>query len=145
MPWKAGNNNERKQDMSRATKEINKITGAVIAVSSRLIILALVILLLYEGVTRGYAFGHEIFYASAMEAEPGRNKEMTVTKGTSVPQVAKILKDNGLIANEYSFIIQAEFFDYKVNPGDYTFNTSMTSKEILQMMNENTGEKEEKK
>lgn len=131
--------------MSRATKEINKITGAVIAVSSRLIILALVILLLYEGVTRGYAFGHEIFYASAMEAEPGRNKEMTVAKGTSVAQVAKLLKDKGLIANEYSFIIQAEFFDYKVNPGDYTFNTSMTSKEILQLMNENTGEKEEKK
>ncbi len=131
--------------MSRATKEINKITGAVIAVSSRLIILALVVLLLYEGVTRGYAFGHEIFYASAMEEEPGRDKELTVAKGTSVAQTAKLLKDNGLIANEYSFIIQAEFFDYKVNPGDYTFNTSMTSKEILQMMNENTGEKEEEK
>lgn len=130
--------------MSRATKEINKITGAVIAVSSRLIILALVVLLLYEGVTRGYAFGHEIFYASAMEEEPGRDKELTVAKGTSVAQTAKLLKENGLIANEYSFIIQAEFFDYKVNPGDYTFNTSMTSKEILQMMNENTVEEEEK-
>ncbi len=131
--------------MSRATNEINKITGAVIAISSRLIIFALVILLLYEGVTRGYKFGHEIFYASAMEAEPGRNKEINISKGTSVAQVAKILKNSGLIANEYSFIIQAEFFDYKVNPGEYTFNTSMTSKEILQMMNENTGEKEEKK
>jgi len=104
-----------------------------------------VILLLYEGVTRGYEFGHEIFYASAMEAEPGRDKEITVNKGTSVSQAAKLLKDNGLISNEYSFIIQAEFFDYKVKPGDYTFNTSMTSKEILQMMNENTEEKEEKK
>ncbi len=133
------------QDMSRATKEINKITGAVIGISSRLIIVALVILLLYEGVTRGYEFGHEIFYASAMEAEPGRNKEITVSKETSVAQAAKLLKDNGLIANEYSFIIQAEFFDYKVKPGDYTFNTSMTSKEILQMMNENTEEKEVKK
>ncbi|SET49851.1 UPF0755 protein [Lacrimispora sphenoides] len=131
--------------MSRATKEINKITGAVIAISSRLIILALVILLLYEGVTRGYEFGHEIFYASAMEAEPGRDKEITINKGTSVSQAAKILKDSGLISNEYSFIIQAEFFDYKVKPGDYTFNTSMTSKEILQIMNENTEEKEVKK
>ena len=131
--------------MSRATKEINKITGAVIAISSRLIILALVILLLYEGVTRGYEFGHEIFYASAMEAEPGRNKEITISKGTSVSQAAKLLKDSGLISNEYSFIIQAEFFAYKVKPGDYTVNTSMTSKEILQIMNENTGEKEVKK
>lgn len=130
--------------MSRTTKEINRITGAIIAISSRLIVLALVVLLLYEGVTRGYEFGHGIFYASAMEAEPGRDKAITVNEGTSVSQAAKLLKDDGLIANEYSFIIQAEFFGYKINPGSYTFNTSMTSKEILQMMNENTEEKEEK-
>ncbi|MGC6175879.1 endolytic transglycosylase MltG [Lacrimispora sp. 38-1] len=130
--------------MSRTTNEINKITGAIIAISSRLIIFALVILLLYEGVTRGYEFGHEIFYASAMEQSPGQDKSITVEKGASAAKVAKLLKGSGLIANEYSFIIQAEFFDYKVNPGIYTFNTSMTSKEILQMMNDNTGEKKEK-
>ena len=131
--------------MSRTTNEINKITGAIIAISSRLIIFALVVMLLYEGVTRGYDFGHEIFYASAVEQKPGQDKNITVEKGASAGRVARLLKGSGLIANEYSFIIQAEFFDYKVNPGEYTFNTSMTSKEILQMMNENTGEKEEKK
>nr|WP_314458583.1 aminodeoxychorismate lyase [uncultured Clostridium sp.] len=130
--------------MSRTTNEINKITGAIIAISSRLIIFALVVLLLYEGVTRGYEFGHEIFYASAMEQSPGQDKSITVEKGASAVQVARLLKGSSLIANEYSFIIQAEFFDYKVNPGIYTFNTSMTSKEILQMMNDNTGEKKEK-
>lgn len=130
--------------MSRTTKEINKITGAIIALSIRLIILALMILLLYEGITRGYEFGHEIFYASAMESEPGQDKNITIDKGASIAGVAKLLKDNGLIANEYSFIIQAEFFNYKANPGRYTLNTSMTSRDILQMMNENTEEKEEK-
>lgn len=130
--------------MSRTTNEINKITGAIIAVSTRLIVLALVVLLVYEGVTRGYDFGHEIFYASAVEQSPGHDKSITVEKGASAARVAKLLKGSGLITNEYSFIIQAEFFNYKVNPGVYTFNTSMTSKEILQMMNDNTEEKEEK-
>jgi UPF0755 protein len=130
--------------MSRTTNEINKITGAIIAISSRLIIFALVVMLLYEGVTRGYDFGHEIFYASAVEQKPGQDKNITVEKGASAARVARLLKGSGLIANEYSFIIQAEFFDYKVNPGIYTFNTSMTSKEILQMMNDNTEEKKEK-
>lgn len=130
--------------MSRTTNEINKITGAIIAISSRLIIFALVVLLLYEGVTRGYDFGHEIFYASAMEQSPGQDKSITVEKGATTARVAKLLKGSDLIANEYSFIIQAKFFNYKVNPGIYTFNTSMTSKEILQMMNDNTGEKKEK-
>ena len=40
--------------MSSTTKEINKITGAVIRVSWKLIVYAVVVLLLYEGVTRGY-------------------------------------------------------------------------------------------
>lgn len=130
--------------MSRTTNEINKITGAIIAISSRLIIFALVVMLLYEGVTRGYDFGHEIFYASAVEQKPGQDKNITVEKGASAARVARLLKGSGLIANEYSFIIQAEFFNYKVNPGIYTFNTSMTSKEILQMMNDNTEEKKDK-
>lgn len=131
--------------MSRTTKEINRITGAIIAISGRLILLSLLAVLLYEGVLRGYEFGHEIFYASSVEAKPGRDQSVTVKEGTSVVQTAKLLAEKGLIANEYSFIIQARFFDYKVNPGDYTFNTSMTSKEILQMMNDNKGEEEEKK
>ena len=42
--------------MSQMTKEINAITGTIIGVSGKLIIYALVILLLVEGMTRGYAF-----------------------------------------------------------------------------------------
>ncbi len=129
--------------MSRVTSEINRITGAIIGLSIRLIFLALFILLLHEGVTRGYEFGHEIFYASAVELSPGRDKTVTIKEGTDLVHTARLLKDSGLIANEYSFIIQAEFFNYKANPGSYTLNTSMTSKEILQMMNGNTGKKEE--
>jgi len=79
-----------------------------------------------------------------MEAEPGQDKEIKVEKGTSIAGVAKRLKEKGLIANEYSFIIQAKFFKYQANPGSYTLNTSMTSRDILQMMNENTEEKESK-
>lgn len=49
--------------MSRRTREINRITTAIITISIRLMVLALLILLLYEAVVRGFAFGHEIFYA----------------------------------------------------------------------------------
>ncbi|MEI3167381.1 MAG: hypothetical protein V8S58_05145 [Lachnospiraceae bacterium] len=52
------------------TKEINRITTAIISISVKLIVYALIILLLYEAVTRGYAFGHEIFYARRWSA-PG--------------------------------------------------------------------------
>lgn len=130
--------------MSRTTNEINKVTGAVIAISIRLILLALIVLLLYEGVTKGYEFGHEIFYASAMEEKPGRDIDIKVEKGDSIASVAKLLKEKGLITNSYSLMIQAKFFNYKANSGSYTLNTSMTSRDILQMMNENTEKKEGK-
>ena len=53
--------------MSNATREINRITTAIIRISMKLIVYALIILLLYEAVIKGYAFGHQIFYAEAVE------------------------------------------------------------------------------
>ena len=47
--------------MSNTTNDINRVTTTIISVSIRLIVCALVILLLYEGVTRGVACGHAIF------------------------------------------------------------------------------------
>ena len=46
--------------MSSRTREINKITMAIIRISVKLMLLALLILLLYEAVIRGYAFGHAV-------------------------------------------------------------------------------------
>ena len=107
--------------MSRRTREINRITTAIITISIKLMVLALLILLLYEAVVRGFAFGHEIFYAEAAEAAPGR--EITVKK-------------KGLITNDFAFWFQSIFYDYQdIYPGIYTLNTSMTSKEILRELN----------
>ncbi len=118
--------------MSETTKDINKVTGAIIGISFRLIIYAVAILLIYEGATKGYEFGHEIFYASSMEEAPGRNVEMTLESGASVASVGKKLEKDGLIHNRYSFIIQAMVYEYEIQPGTYTLNTSMTSREILE-------------
>ena len=65
--------------MSQITKDINKITGTIIGVSGKLILYALILLLLTEGIVRGYAFGHAIFYQTPMEPTPGSNKVLTVT------------------------------------------------------------------
>lgn len=133
--------------MSRMTKEINKITGAVIGISGKLILYAVIILLLFEGTTRGYAFGHEIFYATAMEEAPGTPKTVTIPKGFSASDTANALKKAGLIDNTLAFQIQKLFYDYDIHPGTYELNTSMTSKEIMQEMNTETEEEsaEEKK
>ena len=121
--------------MSQITKEINAITGTIIGISGKLILYALVILLLVEGISRGYAFGHEVFYATAMEPSPGTRYALTIPEGQTTAETAKLLKDVGLIKNEYAVQIQIWFYDYETYPGTYELSTSMTSKEILQILN----------
>ena len=120
--------------MSETTKDINRVTGAIIGISFRLIIYAIAILLIYEGAVKGYEFGHEIFYDSSVEEAPGRDMEINVEAGTSVSSVGKELEKDGLINNRYSFIIQAMVYKYEIQPGVYTLNTSMTSREILDVL-----------
>ncbi len=132
--------------MSSRTREINKITMAIIRISVKLMLLALLILLLYEAVIRGYAFGHAVFYAEAVEAAPGHDITVVVKDGEDVSQAADELEKKGLIKNIYAFLFQSRFYDYdKIYPGTYTFNTSMTSKEILQKLSEKPEMKRTKK
>ena len=82
--------------MSETTKEINKVTSTIIGICFRLIIYALAILLIYEGVTQGFQFGYEIFYASSVEEAPGHDKNFTVESGETVRAVGKDLEEEGL-------------------------------------------------
>ena len=85
--------------MSHITRDINKVTGTVIGISGKLILYALVILLLAEGITRGYAFGHSLFYESSVEQAPGRDIVVTVPDGQSDSDTIHELKKDGLIDN----------------------------------------------
>lgn len=123
--------------MSSRTREINRITMAIIRISVKLMLLALLILVLYEAVIQGYAFGHAVFYAEAVEEAPGHDITVVVKDGEDVSQAADELEKKGLIKNIYAFLFQSRFYDYdKIYPGTYTLNTSMTSKEILQKLSE---------
>ena len=122
--------------MSRTTREINRITTAIISMSVRLLICALVFFLMYEGVTKGYQFGHAIFSPEAVSEAPGRDQAYTIEEGDSLLQVSKDLEEAGLIKNRYVFIAQAKFYSYDLYPGTYALNTSMTSKDMLQMIDE---------
>lgn len=130
--------------MSKRTREINRITTAIISISVKLILYALIILLLYEAVVQGFAFGHAVFYAEAVDAEPGRDVTVVIGEGESVAETAEQLSRQGLIKNAYAFRIQSVFYKYDtMYPGTYTLNTSMTSRAILQRLGEKPEEEEE--
>ncbi len=122
--------------MSKTTRQINKITSTVILISIRVVVIAVLIVVTGKGIKAAYSFGHSIFYAESAEEAPGRDITVTIREGTDEKEAGEILFNKGLIKNKYSIIVQAKFFDYKVTPGTYTFNTSQTSREILKQLNE---------
>ena len=98
--------------MSQTTKEINRVTGTVISVSLKLIMFAVTILLLYEGVTRGYEFGYHVFCDTAAAEEPGVDMRVTIGEGEKIGDIAAALEKGGLIKNRYTFLIQCLFYEY---------------------------------
>lgn len=134
--------------MSDTTREINRVTGTIIRVSWKLISYAVAALVLYEGATRGYAFGHDIFASSAMAAEPGVDVRMTIKDKEEVANIAAALEKGGVIKSRYAFVIQSMFYDYgssdnPVEGGTYLLNNSMTSKEIILTLRDGVKEETE--
>ena len=120
--------------MRKLTKEINKISLAVISFCAKLLFYALVAVLLVTGAKKGYAFGHSIFYAPGMEAEPGRSVVVTLDGDESVSEVGKLLQDKGLIRDKNAFALQAFCYEYKVKKGTFELNTSESSKELIHIL-----------
>ena len=122
--------------MSRVTKEINKMSLAVISFCGRLVLYTLVAVLLLMGAKKGYEFGYSIFYAPGMDEAPGVEKVVTLDGSESVSEVGKLLEDIGLIRDHSAFFIQAKVYGYEVQEGAWTLNTSLSSKEMIDLLKE---------
>jgi len=120
--------------VSRTVRNINQVSGKIIRIALRFILYAAIIFAVIKGISVAYRFGHSIFYATSVEASPGRDVSITVGKSTDAKTVAAQLKKKGLIENEWSFRIQAIFFNFKIKSGNYTLNTSQTSKDMLETL-----------
>ena len=116
------------------------MTKAIITISWKLIVLVLVILLFYEAVSRGYTFGYNLFYDTAVAEPPGMDMRVTIGEGEKLLNLAVAMEESGLVKDRYSFIIQCLFYEYgyrfmgygnPVRAGTYLLNTSMTAKEII--------------
>ena len=121
--------------MSRVTKEINKMSLAVISFCGRLVLYTLVAVLLLMGAKKGYEFGYSIFYAPGIDKAPGVEK-VTLDGSESVSEVGKLLEDIGLIRDHSAFSIQAKVYGYEVQEGAWTLNTSLSSKEMINLLKE---------
>ena len=76
--------------MSRTSGEPH-IAVSILDSVFRIVFLVLTLFLLYEGATKGYWLGHEIFNPTAVEAEPGRMRTVTIEESESTSEAGDCL------------------------------------------------------
>lgn len=123
--------------MAKTTKakSIQRTTNTVISVCWRIIEITLVIMIFSVGISKGFSFGYAVFSGQGVENAPGRDMTFVIEEGDSVKEVAKGLKNLGLIESPLVCQIQEKLFEYEIHPGTYELNSSMSSKEMLKLFN----------
>ncbi len=114
---------------------IGRIADLLGGVAGRVIVAALLILIAVELSRFCYSFGRSVFYQDPMETPPGTDVSVVFEEGQSIGEASEILSEAGLIRDPEAFSIQAALYEVNIYPGEYTLNTSMTTKEIIEEIN----------
>ena len=121
---------------------IQKVMLSVSLFILRLAIVILVAVGIYRLGTYAYTCGYSIVSDAAVEPWPGRDMRVVLTSDMTVKEAAQLLERRGLIHDADIFRIQLKVNRYedKIEPGEYVLNTSMTPKELMEVL---AGEAEE--
>lgn len=108
----------------------------------RLSLIILVVIGIFRLGEYSYYFGYSLISDTSVDAPPGKDISMNLRSDMTVKEVAKLLERKGLIKDDTIFQIQLKLNDFedKLMPGSYVLNTSMTAKEIMNVL---SGEEEE--
>ena len=111
----------------------NKLVLRFVSISFSVLVILLVLIGFVKVGTYCYDFGYRIFTEEAIDEEPGRDIVIQITDDMSGMDIAKELKDKGLIQDARLFYVQLKVSAYskKINPGVYTLNTSMQARDMM--------------
>lgn len=115
---------------------VRSISDFIIGLAWRVLLAAVIVFLLLQGVTRAYSYGHGLLYEHAMEAEPGTDISFVISTGDTRREIAENLEEAGLIDNRQAFLLQSRLYKADFEPGEYSLNTSMTAEEIIKYLTE---------
>lgn len=100
------------------------------------LIYAFVIFLVYRAAVFAYDYSYNVFGDPIMSKYDTQIQTVVVEDGDSASQVAKKLKEAGLIKYESAFVIRVRLEEMgdKIMPGSFELSPSMSIEEILQKL-----------
>ncbi len=123
-----------------------QVAGAFLGVIFKVVIWAIIIMIVYKNAIYGYSFGFQVFSDRPMAtASSAVTVNVPILEGKSNMEIARLLKEKGLIKDANVFYVQLMLSDYKdkLRPGIYDFSTTMTAEEMIKLMAEDPEEAEE--
>ena len=119
-----------------SSSSTNKIVFRFVSVSFSVLILLVVFIGVFRATTYCYDFGYRIFTEKPVSAEPGRDIVVQISSSDSAFKIGDMLEEKGLIRDSLLYTAQYYLSAYvgDLLPGTYTLNTSMTAKEMMIIM-----------
>ena len=93
--------------------------------------------LVYRMGEYSFDFGYRVFTEKAMTTEENaKDKVVRITSDMGAKEIGDLLESKELIRDSNLFVVQLMLSAYKddMKPGTYTLSTSMTAKEMMQVI-----------
>lgn len=115
----------------------SKIVMKIVSISFSVLIVIMLVFCLYQGGQKAYDFGYRVFSEEAVASlEDGEDKVVQVTLDMSALELSELLEKKGLVRDAELFFLQLKLSAYSktIKEGTYTLSTSMTAREMMQVM-----------
>ena len=115
---------------------LNKVVFRFVSISFSILVILLVLIGFVKIGTYCYEFGYRVFTEAPVDAESGRDVMVQISSHMSDMDIAKELKEKGLVEDAKLFYVQLKVSAYsgKLHDGVYTLNTSMTARDMMVVM-----------
>ncbi|MDD6207899.1 MAG: endolytic transglycosylase MltG [Clostridiales bacterium] len=128
---------EQKEQTVDTKTLVSMVFRFIFSMVSNVIVYLVIIFLAVELCITAYEYAYQIFGDVTVASEPGTDVTLKIESGDSSMAIARRLENNRVIVNQYTFYIRTKLSTSErkpILPGRYTFNTSMTYDEIIQMI-----------
>lgn len=113
-----------------------KVVMRVVSISFSILVIVLIIFALARLGNYAYQFGYRVFTEEPVGTGEGEDVIVRIEKDMDAADIGILLEEKGLIRDGALFFAQLKLSSYnnKLKPGIYTLNTSMTAREMMQVM-----------
>ena len=129
----------------RTGRIVLNIFGVVIHIFLNIIFYMVIVYMVIKASHYAYDFAYQVFGSVSVTKDSGYFTELTINKGESTMEVAKLLEAKKVIPNKYSFYLRAKLTKLNILPGTYKVSSDMDYDQIFKVITTPNKSTEKKK